>query len=187
MSEIPISSESVRCIETLREQIWTEYWVQGGVFDLITPRTAGLYTIPSLTVFANEYISIGACAVENEEGIERMVLSLSFESEVGTASSERDWRPARRKVKEYPNDLNLGSLLNVEKEIDLLRHTEGGDSFFDAIIVTTNSSRLLLGADEHVPESVFLTENPNTLNRIASIRSRIRVGHQAIDARRPST
>lgn len=173
MSVLPLSSESCKCLDRLRQKWWQGYWVQGGVFDFITPKVPGVYTVPSISVITSDIIQIGACAAEDNEGSELLQLSLTIEVEVGTTSSERLWRPPRQRVTEYPPDLNLGSFLNKNIAIDLLRDDAGSKSVIDSLIVREESNQLLIGVDQQVPESILLTQSQQFIKDFVRMRTRV--------------
>ena len=45
---------------------WHGYWVQGAVFDFITPTASAVYTISGLFIVTSECVEVGAIEEGNE-------------------------------------------------------------------------------------------------------------------------
>jgi len=168
-----LSEHNIKSIEVLCREQWHGYWVQGGVFDFVTPTAPGVYTVPSLVIITSKYVQVAACAKDFDEH-EILMLSLSIEEEVGTAASERFWRPPREEVSRYPIDLDLGSFLEKRIAITVLGDNSGGNLIINSILAMHDSNQLLIAVDKEIPESILLTTNQSYIEDF--IAKKIEIG-----------
>ena len=75
----------------------------------------------------------------------------------------------------YPIDLDVGCFLGNKIDIELLGDDSGTELVVDGIIAMLDSRQPLIGADENVPESIFLTTNSSYIKDFAELRIRISV------------
>lgn len=165
----PSSEESLARLSTGK---WERVWTQGGVFDFVKPVAKSVYVVPSLVVECSSVVQIAASAVEQSDGSEVYPISLGELSEIGTAESERLWKPPRKPVTKFPDCLDLRPFFQTEISACILINRNVEVVFFDGILFETDGNRLLVASSEEIPESLIVTRHEEYIEQVLQDRDR---------------
>jgi hypothetical protein len=170
---LPPSSEEA--LARLLTEKWQRIWTQGGVFDFVKPVANSVYVVPSLVIECLSLVQIAAFAVEQSDGSEVYPVSLGELSEIGTAESERYWKPSRKPVTKYPDGLDLRPFFQTEISVSILINRDVDGGLFDGVLFETDGNRLLVVSSVEIPESLIVSRYKEYIEQVLQERERQKV------------